>query len=135
MPTQQRRSRQREALLTVLGETPEFLTTQQLHERLAREGHEVGIATVYRAIQAMHAGGELDTVRTDAGEVLYRLCGRRAHHHHLVCRRCRTTVEVEGPPVEAWATSTGAAHGFSDVEHVIELFGTCAACAAASREA
>lgn len=40
-------------------------------------------------------------------------------------------MEVEGPAVEDWAASLGAQHGFTDITHTVEVFGTCAACAAA----
>ena len=44
-----------------------------------------------------------------------------------------STVEIEGPGVEAWAARVGAAHGFVDIEHTIELFGMCADCCAGRR--
>jgi Fur family ferric uptake transcriptional regulator len=51
-----------------------------------------------------------------------------AHHHHLVCRACGATVEVTGPAVETWAEQVAAEHGFRDVSHTVEVFGTCPAC-------
>ena len=50
--------------------------------------------------------------------------------HHLVCRSCGTTVEVTDPPVERWASRIAAEHGFADVQHQVEVFGTCANCVA-----
>jgi Fur family ferric uptake transcriptional regulator len=52
------------------------------------------------------------------------------HHHHLVCRSCGATVEVADPPVERWAARIAAEHGFVDVHHQVEVFGTCATCTA-----
>ncbi|MDR0944591.1 MAG: transcriptional repressor, partial [Bifidobacteriaceae bacterium] len=63
------------------------------------------------------------------GEVSYRLCGREGHHHHLICRVCGRTVEVAGAGVEEWARRMGAAHGFTEIEHVVELTGTSRDCA------
>ena len=48
----------------------------------------------------------------------------------MVCRDCGRTVEVEGPAVERWADRVAAERGFTDVGHTIEIFGTCAGCAA-----
>ena len=73
--------------------------------------------------------GAVDTLRTDSGELVFRKCSD-SHHHHLVCRGCGYTVEVEGPAVERWATETGADHGFTEVEHTVELFGRCVECSA-----
>ena len=77
----------------------------------------------------MSAAGAVDTLRTDTGESVYRRCSTH-HHHHLVCRTCGFTVEVQGDQLEAWAAEVASAHGFSEASHTIEVFGTCAACVA-----
>jgi Fur family ferric uptake transcriptional regulator len=74
------------------------------------------------------ANGLVDTLRTDTGESVYRRCSND-HHHHLVCRACGSTVEIQGGDVESWAAEMAHAHGFSDVSHTIEIFGICGACA------
>src|SRR5205807_6053551 len=99
------------------------------HELLRRRGEGVGLTTVYRTLQSMADAGEVDVVRTDGGEVVYRRCST-GHHHHLVCRACGRTIEVEGPAVERWTEKIAAEHGFTDVGHMLEVFGTCAECAA-----
>ena len=127
MTETRRPTRQRAAVTAVLAEQAEFRSAQELHALLRDAGDPVGLATVYRNLQAMAAEGEIDMLRTDEGEAVYRACST-GHHHHLVCRACGRTVEVEGPTVEAWATRVSAEHGFTDVHHTLEIFGTCAAC-------
>ena len=122
-----RPTRQRAAVAAVLADTDEFRSAQELHAILRDGGDKVGLATVYRNLQSMAADGEIDMLRTDDGEAVYRACST-GHHHHLVCRVCGRTVEVEGPTVEAWANKVSAQHGFTDVRHTLEIFGTCAAC-------
>ena len=68
---------------------------------LGRRGETVGLATVYRTLQRLAEAGEVDMLRTEDGEAIYRRCSD-THHHHLVCRSCGATVEVEGPAVERW---------------------------------
>jgi len=101
----------------------DFRSAQEIHEAVDR----VGLSTVYRTLQAMADAGEIDMLRAESGEAIYRRCST-AHHHHLVCRTCGATVEVEGPAVENWTSAIAAQHGFSDVSHTLELFGTCPAC-------
>ena len=49
-----------------------------------------------------------DTVRMD-GQQLFRLCGDDAHHHHLVCRKCGKTIEID-PPSESWVRKVADGH-------------------------
>ena len=123
-----RMTRQRVAVADALQGVDEFRSAQQLHEVLRARGDAVGLATVYRTLQALVDGGDVDVLRTDEGESLYRWCARREHHHHLVCRECGRTVEIDGPTVEAWAAMVGTDHGFSDIVHTVELWGTCQDC-------
>lgn len=127
--TTPRNTRQRRALLTELSSSGGFRSAQDIHAALRQQGESVGLATVYRALQALVDAGEVDLVKADAGEAVYRLCSRE-HHHHLVCRQCGRTVEVTGPAVERWASKVAEEHGYSDVSHTLELFGTCPECRA-----
>jgi Fur family ferric uptake transcriptional regulator len=127
-PAGARNTRQRGEVLALLEELDDFRTPQQLHDDLRRRGAKVGLTTVYRTLQLLVDAGDVDTMRLPSGEQLYRLCGR-SHHHHLVCRGCGTTVEVEGPAVERWADRLAVEHGFTDVSHTLEIFGTCPRCA------
>ena len=122
-----RSTRQRAAVNEILGELEEFRTAQQLHDDLRRQGNSIGLTTVYRTLQAMTEAGELAALRTSEGETAYRRCST-GHHHHLVCRSCGRTVEVSGPAVETWANAVAEQHGFRDVSHDLEIFGTCASC-------
>ena len=112
----------------VLADVEEFRSAQELHALLREAGEKVGLATVYRTLQQMAADGSIDMLRTAEGESVYRACKDDAHHHHLVCRTCGATVEVTGPAVEAWADAVAAEHGFTDVSHTLEVFGTCPRC-------
>ena len=126
--TVRRPTRQRAAVEALLVDIDDFMSAQDLHGRLRAQGHAVGLATVYRTLQAMATDGDVDMMRTADGEAVYRRCSTDRHHHHLVCRACGRTVEVEGPAVESWADKIGAENGFSDVHHTLEIFGTCANC-------
>ncbi len=124
-----RNTRQRSAVLTLLEELDDFRSAQDLHAMLRARGDSVGLATVYRALQALVDDGQVDVLRGSDGEAVYRRCSP-VHHHHLVCRSCGRTVEVADPPVERWAAKIAAEHGFADVQHQLEVFGTCGPCSA-----
>ena len=127
LPQGQRPTRQRRAVATALRSFDDFRSAQDIHDLLRRNGENVGLSTVYRTLQALADGGEVDMLRTEDGEAVYRQCSA-AHHHHLVCRSCGRTVEVEGPAVERWAGRVAGKHGFTEVSHSLEIFGTCPDC-------
>ena len=129
-PARQRSTRQRAAVAAVLDSVSDFRSAQELHDLLKQRGENVGLTTVYRTLQALAELGEVDVLRTDDGESVYRRCSS-GHHHHLVCRRCGRAVEVEGPAVEKWADKVAAEHGFVEVSHTVEIFGLCPACVGA----
>lgn len=130
-PVRGRSTRQRTAVAAALDEVDEFRSAQELHDMLKHKGDSVGLTTVYRTLQSLADAGEVDVLRTSEGESVYRRCSTGDHHHHLVCRMCGKAVEVEGPAVESWADSIAAQHGYVNVAHTVEIFGTCAECAAA----
>jgi Fur family ferric uptake transcriptional regulator len=122
-----RPTRQRRAVVEAMGSFDDFRSAQEIHDLLARRGDPVGLATVYRTLQRLADAGEVDLLRTEGGEAIYRRCSD-THHHHLVCRSCGATVEVEGPAVERWTRTIAEDHGFADVSHSLEIFGTCPDC-------
>ncbi|GAA3362023.1 MULTISPECIES: Fur family transcriptional regulator [Saccharopolyspora] len=124
-----RATKQRAAVSRLLSEVDDFRSAQDLHEQLRRRGEGIGLTTVYRTLQTLADAGEIDVLRTDSGEAIYRRCSAE-HHHHLVCRHCGRTVEVADPPVEAWAERIAGEHGFSNVGHTVEIIGVCPECAA-----
>ncbi|MFC0098947.1 Fur family transcriptional regulator [Micromonospora marina] len=128
IPGAVRNTRQRAKVVELLSRSDEFRSAQRLHAELREGGAVVGLTTVYRTLQALADAGEVDILRLPTGEQLFRRCSR-THHHHLVCRHCGRTVEITGPAVEAWARRTASQHGFTDVNHTLEIMGTCAECA------
>jgi Fur family transcriptional regulator, ferric uptake regulator len=126
-----RATRQRAAVSALLDRLDDFRSAQEIHEELRRSGDGIGLTTVYRTLQTLADGGEVDVLRTGSGEAVYRRCASVEHHHHLVCRRCGHTVEIEGPAVETWAQKVAETHGFVELSHTAEVFGLCKDCGAA----
>ncbi len=133
-PARQRATKQGDAVRQALSGAGGFRSAQDVYAALRRDGENVGLSTVYRHLQALVDEGVLDVIQTPEGEATYRHCGEQGsgHHHHLVCRRCGDTAQIEGRAIERWAGEVAREHGYSDVDHTIELFGLCPRCAATS---
>ncbi|MDQ3784663.1 MAG: transcriptional repressor [Actinomycetota bacterium] len=128
----QRLTRQRTALLQLLQEADSFLSAQEMYDALRNKGLKVGLTTVYRNLQMMADMKEVDVVRREDGESIFRICNAGDHHHHLVCRSCGFTVELANDQLENWARALAKKHRFSNVTHDLELFGLCRRCSAGS---
>jgi Fur family transcriptional regulator, ferric uptake regulator len=122
-----RRTRQRKAVAELLDDTEDFRSAQDIYVALRRRGEGVGLTTVYRTLQALAESGDVDVLRQSEGESLYRRCSER-HHHHLVCRRCGKTVEIEGPAMERWTAKIAQDNDFHDIQHTLEISGVCRDC-------
>ena len=125
-PAEARNTRQRRIIKATMEELGDFISAQDLHLTLANR--------TYRVLQSLANAGELDSVKGIEGETLYRHCRVKDHHHHLLCRRCGTAIELEAPALEDWALAMGKQHGFSELEHVVEVTGYCPDCTLARRE-
>ncbi|MFM6962779.1 MAG: Fur family transcriptional regulator [Micrococcales bacterium] len=123
-----RNTRQRDAVRHALGEATGFVSAQQLHQTLSKHGSTIGLATVYRTLTDLAGAGEADALQSQDGEALYRACTTN-HHHHLICRGCGLTVEIEASSLEKWAENVASEHGFSQADHTVEIFGICPKCA------
>ena len=121
-----RSTRQRKAVAEVLATITKFSSAQEVHSILFSRGEKVGLATVYRTLQALAETGAIDVLRND-GEALYRACSND-HHHHLVCTGCNKTTEISAPEVEIWTEKIAREQGYVISGHTIEVFGLCKNC-------
>ena len=124
-----RQTWQREAVRDALSTSEGFVSAQSLHSSLRETGSSIGLATVYRALADLAEEGEADSLQQE-GESLYRACTPGSHHHHLICRNCGLTVEIEADEVEEWARTIATQHGFTQPNHIVDVFGLCASCSA-----
>jgi Fur family ferric uptake transcriptional regulator len=121
-----RQTWQKNAVLHALAMAQGFVSAQQLHKQLTQHGSVIGLATVYRTLNTLVADGLADSL-VNAGESLFRDCSKD-HHHHLICNSCGVAVEIEANQAEEWASKVANDHGFTDVSHTIDIFGTCKKC-------
>ena len=125
--SQRRNTWQKTAVLEQLSNTDEFVSAQELHQKISQSGKKLGLTTVYRALTEMVEQGMADSLSISDGEMRYRICTPE-HHHHLICRLCGKTVEFDMPGFEELALEVAKADGFTELSHEIELFGVCKDC-------
>ena len=123
-----RSSRQGDAIIRALRAQATFRSAQDIHAALRDAGDGVGLTTVYRHLQSLVDSKAIDAVQTAGGETVYRLCASSTHHHHIVCRSCGRSDEIEAPDVERFTESVARDLGYAEVSHTLDIFGICRSC-------
>lgn len=121
---------QQREILSALASVQGFVSAQELHSIVEQSGGRSALATVYTQLKRLVTVGVIDVVMTDRGESLYRQCVVESHHHHLSCRKCGATVEVDAPDLEQWTNDIGARFGYHELRHLVEFSGICTSCSA-----
>jgi Fur family ferric uptake transcriptional regulator len=124
-----RRGGARRAVVELLGRQDCCLSAHEIFDELRRARRPVGIASVYRALEALV---DLRLVkRVDAGDGIARYEAAPAdgnHHHHLVCRDCGKVEAFSDSRLERAIDRVAGGLGYSVDEHEVVLMGACADC-------
>jgi Fur family transcriptional regulator, ferric uptake regulator len=125
-----RRGGARRAVVDLLGRQSCCLSAQEIFDGLRKVRRPVGIASVYRALDALV---DLRLVkRVDAGDGIARYepaPSNGEHHHHLVCRDCGKVEAFTDPHLERAIDRVAGGLGYAVDEHEVVLTGACADCA------
>lgn len=122
----QRETKQRKAIRRALTEAGHPLSPKELHEAAQSYVEGLGIATVYRNLNAMVDDGWLVPVELPGEPPRYERAGK-GHHHHFHCRKCDRVFEVDGCPGNIQQITPD---GFQLEHHEFVLYGVCLSCAA-----
>ena len=119
----------RRVVVELLGRQGCCLSAQEIHDRVRAGGAQVGIASVYRALEGLDVLGLVQ--RVDLGDGVSRF--ERAdpggeHHHHLVCDDCGKVEPFEDPALEAAIVSVAGGRGYDVAAHEVVLRGACGDC-------
>lgn len=123
-----RRTQNQQKILEVLQGLKREISAQDLYIELRQQQQSIGLATVYRSLEALKLSGQLQVRTLASGESLYSV-----HHedrHHLTCLRCNTSIAIDECPVHALEQTLQQTYGFGIFYHTLEFFGLCQTCQA-----
>ncbi|MBD1824717.1 transcriptional repressor [Cyanobacteria bacterium FACHB-DQ100] len=126
MKTQRTRSQDR--ILNILKSLNRSISAQDLYVELRSRDQGMGLATVYRALEALKLEGMVQVRTLSNGESLYGLI--QEDRHHLTCLQCGESVAIDECPVHALEQQLNQSHRFKIYYHMLEFFGMCDRCQA-----
>ena len=124
----------RRAIVGLIARRHGHFTANDLLADAAARDVQVGRATVFRTLDLLAARGQLERIDLPSGEHAYVACAPQEHHHHVVCRVCGKSAEVEDSGIQAVVREIGARSGYRIESHRLELFGLCPDCARGARQ-
>ncbi len=124
---------QRKEILKIFVEqrNSHHMSAEDVYSILRENDSEIGLATVYRALDLLSELGIL--VRLDFGDGCARYELNTAdpkvhHHHHLICLNCKKVIEFEEDLLDELEARVAAKSGFEILNHEVKFFGYCSDC-------
>jgi len=121
-------TRQRDRVAEVVLLSDEHLSVEQIRRRLAQQGGQVGLATIYRTLELLEKSGLVRGHDFGQGFRRYEPLSAQAHHEHLICRRCGSVEEFSHERLERMLPIIADEHGFQPERHRVEIYGVCRSC-------
>jgi Fur family ferric uptake transcriptional regulator len=128
-----RRTRSQDRIVEMLKILDRAISAQGLYIELRERNQGMGLATVYRALDALKLEGVVQVRVMANGEAFYSLV--QEDRHHLTCVQCGASIAIEECPVHELESRLTQTYQFKVYYHMLEFFGLCARCQVAGTAA
>ncbi|MEB3828588.1 Fur family transcriptional regulator [Phormidium sp. CCY1219] len=122
-----KRTRSQERILNLLTTLDRSISAQDMYVELRKRNQGVGLATVYRALDALKLEGVVQVRTLANGESVYSCIHQ--DQHHLTCLQCGASIPIDECPVHELENQLQTTHQFKVFYHTLEFFGLCDRCA------
>ena len=123
------RTRSQDRILTLLKSLNRAVSAQDIYIELRSREQSMGLATVYRSLEALKLEGSVQVRTLGNGESLYSSVQR--DQHHLTCLNCGQSIAINECPVHQLESQLEDSHQFRIYYHTLEFFGLCDRCSTA----
>ncbi|NEQ98461.1 MAG: transcriptional repressor [Cyanothece sp. SIO2G6] len=128
-----KRTRSQKQILDILKGCDRALSAQELYMEIRNQGQAMGLATVYRSLEALKLAGMVQVRTLTKGESLYSMV--QEDRHHLTCLQCGDSIPIDSCPIHGLESELNQAYQFKIYYHTLEFFGLCTACQLSSSSA
>lgn len=108
-------------------ETNHHYTAEEVFTALRDNGHDIGLATVYRVLSQFEQAGILVKHNFESGQAVFEL-ETGDNHSHLICIKCNKIVEFLSPEIEAIQHKIAEENDFVLEDYSMVLYGLCGDC-------
>ena len=126
----------RQAVVAQLAREHCCVTAQEIADGLRAEGSGVGIASIYRALDALHRVGLVQRIELGEGGARYEaVVPGGEHHHHVVCESCGRIDQFSDERLERAIDGLARRLGHRVWAHDVVIRGHCSRCERGERAA
>lgn len=100
------------------------MTAEEVYRLLSDEGHDIGLATVYRVLTQFEQAGLLIRHHFDSDKAVFEL-NQGEHHDHLVCLQCGKVEEFYDSEIEKRQNRIAKDRGFAIHDHSLQIYADC----------
>ena len=119
----------RGAVVSLLGCQSCCLSADEISKELHTSGSDVGIASIYRALDLLHDMGLVQRVELGGGGARFEpVVPGGEHHHHAVCDRCGRVTPFEDERLEKQLERLAGDLKHSMSGHDLVIHGECRRC-------
>jgi Fe2+ or Zn2+ uptake regulation protein len=117
---------QRMTILHILNQDGGHLTPSQVYIRARQSMPGITEPTVYRTLGFLADNHLALAAHVGSGKMVYEIAGH--DHHHLICRTCGKSVEMDHAALSRAYRQMEGATGYKQITSHTTFFGLCPAC-------
>ncbi len=120
-----KQTQQRKLIVSYFLQINAHIDAEALHRKVREDGHDIGLATIYRTLNLLTDAGLVEQQSFQDGRSVFEVATPDSHHDHLICTRCGQVIEFEDHEIEALQERIAAKFAMNLKSHRLDLFGTC----------
>ncbi|OGN72178.1 MAG: hypothetical protein A2X25_00495 [Chloroflexi bacterium GWB2_49_20] len=117
---------QRQTILQILHDASGHHSPADIHARASLNIPGLTETTVYRTLDFLVQNGMINPAQSASGHLVYEIA--RHNHHHIICRSCGGSVEIEHTLLQELYQQLETHSGYLMTASHVTFFGLCQVC-------
>ena len=116
------------AILDILMNESEYLSPEEIWQRMKNQFGRIGLPTVYRNLEELSEKNIISKISHPNRQLYYYFCANRSHHHHFVCLSCRSVEDINFCSLNELQKEVKKRLNGKVISHILQVNGYCRNC-------